>query len=156
VASALGLANRKLYHASILLRLLDRELARADLPAAVLKEALGEAARLHLQASYAWFLVELVAPAELPPDPPRCVDLLIERYALEEPLRGELVELRRMEAAGWLGDLLAPAEAPAAASVGGFGELTVVNEDRDIGQLGVWHRDLEELMDRMSHGLEEW
>lgn len=156
-----GLANRKLYHAAILLRMLAAELEREELPANVVLEAVGLAVREHLLEAYGWFLLELAGVEEPggPPErgaPPRGVDALVREYGLAEPLRGELVELAQLERRGWLGELLA---VPAAVSTGvrsGPDQLQVVEQGWSLQQLRAWHDGLADIIDRMAHGLDEW
>ena len=153
---ALGRANQKLYHAAILTRLLSAERAREQVPLAVLLDAIGVPARQHLLDAYGWLLVALVDPAELPQDPPGDMDALVAAYGLSEPLRGELVELRQLEATGWLGELVSASVTPGAAASPVNSELSLVARAWDDGQLEEWRRQLEDLIDRLSHGLDEW
>ena len=156
MSGALGLANKKLYHAAILTRLLAAERQREQVPVSVLLEAVAEPARRHLEQAYGWLLVALADRADLPPEPPRTVTELIDAFRLEEPLRGELVELRQLEAGGWLGELVSGGTAPTRSTGRAGGELALAEQAWDEAQLREWHHRLEALIDRFSHGLEEW
>lgn len=161
-----GLANRKLYHAAILLRMLAAELEREELPANVVLEAVGLAVREHLLEAYGWFLLELAgaeeprgAPERGAPErgaPPCGVDALVREYGLAEPLRGELVELAQLERRGWLGELLAVPTAASTAARSGPDQLQVVEQGWSLQQLRAWHDGLADIIDRMAHGLDEW
>ena len=153
--AALSRANQKLYHGAILARLLVAERDRQDVPLAVLTAAIGEPAREHLKSAYGWLLIALAESAELPAQPPTMVAELVAREGLEEPLRGELVELRNLETGGWLHELLATTGATGAVR-GPEAGLAVVAGGLDPEQLLAWHEALGDLIDRMSHGLDEW
>ena len=136
--------------------MLSAERERQELPLSVLMPAVGEPARWHLQAAYGWFLVALAEPPELPPKVPGSVADLVAELHLEEPLRGELVELRHLEASGWLQALLAPAAGRAAtAKSPADSGLALLAQEWDETQLERWHGEIADLIDRMSHGLEE-
>lgn len=152
--AALGLANQKLYHAAVLIRMLANERERQQVPLPVLLEAVGEAVRWHLRAGYGWFLLALADVDALPAEPPSDVAELVQSLGLTEPLRGELVELRRMEGSGWLAALLETPRPGAMRRSGG--ELSVAEAGADEAQFQRWHDELEKTIDRMSHGLEEW
>ncbi len=148
-------ANEKLYHAAILIRMLGAELAREELPARVVLEAVGQAVRHHLLDAYGWFLLELAEASDLPAEPPHDIDALRQLVALQEPLRGELVELTTLEQGGWLASLRALPTARGPASTGG--DLLVVAEQGwSEAQLREWHDQLADLIDRIGHGLDEW
>jgi hypothetical protein len=156
VAGALGLANQKLYHAAILIRLLSAERQREQVSVSVLMEAVGEPARQHLCAAYGWFLVALADLSGIPDTPPNNVSQLAADLELAEPLRGELVELRQLEDRGWLSGLLTARRHGSASGQGSGQGISVVEQAWDDNQLRLWHRELEQLIDRLSHGLEEW
>lgn len=153
--AALSRANQKLYHAAILTRLLAAERSQEQVPLAVLLPAIGEPARGHLRAAYGWLLVALAEPRELPLQPPLAVAELVASEGLQEPLRGELVELRNLEQSGWLQTLLASADSSPPIRGPGSG-IALVSGELDEQQLGRWHDAVAELIDRMSHGLDEW
>ena len=153
---ALGIANQRLYHASILTRLLVSERERQELPVSVLMAAVGEAARWHLQGAYGWFLVALAELPDMPANPPLSVAELVVQQGLEEPLRGELVELRQLEASGWLHVLLAGGGGASRTGSTADSGLALVARDWDEVQLVRWHDEIADLIDRMSHSLEEW
>ncbi len=155
MSSARSLANQKLYHAAILIRMLGAELAREELPAARVLEAVGLAVRRHLLEAYGWFLLELAEVSELPAEPPTSIDQLESRYGRSNPRRGELVELARLEGEGWLAALLAPPERTR--SVASSGNLLAVAEQSwSQAELSQWHDSLADLIDQMGHGLDEW
>lgn len=159
MSSARGLANQKLYHATILIRMLGAELAREELPAARVLEAVGLAVRRHLLEAYGWFLLELADVSELPAEPPTSIAELEQRYGRSDPRRGELVELERLEGEGWLASLLAPPGRyrGAAASAAASGDLLAVAEQAWSREgMALWHDSLAELIDQMGHGLDEW
>ena len=137
MAGALGLANQKLYHAAILIRLLSAEREREQVPFSVLMEAVGEPARCHLCAAYGWFLVALADPAVIPVEPPASVSELVEALKLHEPLRGELVELMQLERGGWLGGLLAPRHRANASGEGSRSAIALVEQGmRPVRRVG--------------------
>lgn len=156
MGDALRFANQKLYHAAILTRMLSDERERERIPLSVLLEAVGEPARQHLQAAYGWFLVALAGPSELPDAPPRNVSDLVATFGLGDPLRGELVELRQLEASGWLAELLASASPNVGGGQRREGVVPLVAQAWDDSRLAEWRGQLEGLIDRLSHGLEEW
>ncbi len=151
---ALGRANQKLYHASILTRLFAAERERAEVPLSVLQDAVGEAARWHLRAAYGWLLVALADLDDVPAEPPASAESLLAGEP-GEAARGELVELRALEASGWLGDLLAPGRPAPPKQAAGGAELRLVEAGGDEDQLRRWHDGIAELIDRMSQDLEE-
>ncbi len=151
-----GLANRKLYHAAILVRMLNAELSREDLPAQVVLEAAGLAIRQHLLEAYGWFLLGLAGVEDARQGPPAGITALQRDYGLAEPLRGELVELQQLERQGWLAELLAPPAAAAAAPVAAADQLAVTEQAWSESQLQAWHDSLAALIDRMADGLDEW
>ena len=151
-----GLANRKLYHAAILVRMLAAELSREDLPAQVVLEAAGLAVRQHLLEAYGWFLLGLAGVDEPRHGPPAGIAALQRDYGLEEPLRGELVELGRLEREDWLADLLAPPPASVAGAPVDPDRLSAVEQGWSEVQLRAWHDELAALIDRISDGLDEW
>jgi len=157
VSAARARANRKLYHAAVLQRMLQHELAREEVPARVVLDAVGESVRLALLDAYGWFLLELAGVDELPSQPPHRIIDLLQAWPQAEPLRGELVELQNLErAAGWLAELQAsPPVAPVAVSQPP-GALSTVELDWSAERLEQWHSGLSELMDRMSDSLDEW
>jgi hypothetical protein len=151
-----GQANRKLYHAAILVRMLRAELSRQELPAHVVLESVGLAVRQHLLEAYGWFLLELAGIEDISRGPPPGLAALQQAYGVSEPLRGELVELQQMEREGWLAELLAPPAPTGAAPAAGPDGLAVREQVWSEAQLQSWHDKLAELFDRMSHGLDEW
>ncbi len=155
MSSARSLANQKLYHAIILIRMLDAELAREELPAARVLEAVGLAVRRHLLEAYGWFLLELAEINDLPTEPPLAIAELEQRYDLPEPRRGELVELAQLEREGWLAALQAPPQ-PTRSSAASANLLAVAEQPWSQEGLRQWHDLLADLIDRMSHGLDEW
>lgn len=151
-----GLANRKLYHASILIRMLGPELGREDLPAQVVLEAVGLAVRQHLLEAYGWFLLELAGVEDAGSSPPTSVAALQRDYALDEPLRGELVELLQLESQGWLASLLSSPGVGGHATSRDPDRLAVVEQSWSEDMLRNWYENLADLIDRLGHGLDEW
>ena len=150
-------ANRKLYHAAVLQRMLAAELEREEFPATVLLAAAGESVRLHLLDAYGWFLLELAGVEELPDTPPHSVPALCAAWPQAEPLRGELVELQNLEqSASWLSELQAPLPAAAGGTSPPGDTLNVVEAQWNASMLEQWYSGLSGLMDRMSDSLDEW
>ncbi len=166
MSDARGRANRKLYHAAILTRMLEAELAQEQYPASVVLEAAGPAIRGHLLDAYGWFLLELAEVIALPERPPHSVAELAEPadgQAVElapdsDWMRGELIELKRLEQSGWLAALQAPVPTMGSATPGFQADnlLAVTAQEWSLEQLRQWHKELEALIDRLSHGLDEW
>ena len=157
MSAARARANRKLYHAAVLQRMLAAEMEREELPAGVLLEAVGESVRLQLLDAYGWFLLELAGVEELPGTPPHSVPALCAAWPQAEPLRGELVELLNLEQSqSWLAGLLdsPPALALGTSPVGDT--LNVVEAQWSASTLEQWYSGLSGLMDRMSDSLDEW
>jgi hypothetical protein len=158
MGSARSLANQKLYHAALHQRMLEAELAKQDVAASVLLEAVGPSIQLHLRQAYGWFLLELAEVTELPPAPPLCVAQLCSQFDVGEPLRGELVELQNLEQRhGWLAELLtdrplSPSVSARAAPAG----LGVMQSDWSQEELQAWYEALAGLIERMSDSLDEW
>ncbi len=166
MSAARARANRKLYHAAVLQRMLTAEMEREELPAGVLLEAVGESVRLQLLDAYGWFLLELAEVEELPGTPPHSVPALCAAWPQAEPLRGELVELQNLEqATSWLSELQAPPPATAGGAsppvtAGGTSPagdtLNVVEAQWSASTLEQWYSGLSGLMERMSDSLDEW
>lgn len=154
---ARALANHKLYHAVLHQRMLVRELALEDVAASVLLEAIGRSVQQHLREAYGWFLLELADIQDLPALPPQSVTQLCEAYAVERPLRGELVELTNLERrSGWLAELLANRPLSVAAAKSAPVGLALVQSDWSQAELQSWTEALEALIERMSDSLDEW
>jgi hypothetical protein len=158
VSDGLGRANRKLYHASILLQMLERELAREYYPASIVLEAAAPAIRLHLLDALGWFLLELAEVSNLPEAPPHSVAALKDQCKLQEPIRGELVEIGNLEQQGWLKALQSEPLRPGASqpAAGGANLLAVADQAWSLEQLRQWATAVDELIDRLGHGLDEW
>ncbi|MDJ0878282.1 MAG: hypothetical protein QNI86_06695 [Halieaceae bacterium] len=155
MSSARSLANQKLYHAAILIRMLGPELAREDTPAARVLEAVGLAVRRHLLEAYGWFLLELAEISDLPAEPPLSIAELEQNHGISEPRRGELVELGQLEQNGWLAALQARPE-PTRSSSATANLLAVAEQTWSEEGLLRWHDSLADLIDQMGHGLDEW
>lgn len=154
---ARALANQKLYHAALHRRMLARELAREDVAASVLLEAVGRSVQQQLRDAYGWFLLELAAVEDLPTIPPHSVAQLCEGYAVEKPLRGELVELMNLERRpGWLVDLLSDRPLSVAADRSAPAGLSLVQSSWSQVELETWYEALAGLIERMSDSLDEW
>ncbi len=154
-ADARSRANQHLYFAALHMQFLRAELERELHPASVLLESLGQSIQFHLQRAYGWFLLELTGTTLPVVAPPVNVAQAVTYLDGEEPLRGELVELRNLEAAdGWLADLLAVQES-ARPTAGMQLGIQMVSSPWTIEGLEHWHSSLSDLMDRMSDSLEE-
>ncbi|MEM0955494.1 MAG: DUF6586 family protein [Pseudomonadota bacterium] len=158
-----GRANRKLYHAAILLHMLESELTREHYPANIVLDATAPAIRQHLLGALGWFLLELAEVQSLPEHPPESVKSLQVDFGLAEPLRGELIEISGLEQSGWLAELQAtPPESgavqtpPGGAAPGGANLLVVAQQSWSAEQLRSWYSALEGMIDRLGHGLDEW
>ena len=153
-----GRANRKLYHAAIVLHMAETELAREHYPAKIVLDAAAPAIRLHLLEAFGWFLLELADVQDLPAQPPASMAELAAQFPLKEPLRGELIEIRNLEHTGWLAALQAPP--PDAGSTqtapGGANLLVLAEQAWSIEQLRQWYAALDALIERLGHGLDEW
>jgi hypothetical protein len=157
MSSARARANRKLYHAAILLRMLATESEREDLPAQVLLEAVGESVRLHLLDAYGWFLLELAQVEVMPERPPHTLDELDQRWPQVEPLRGELVEIRALECSeSWLAGLQSVPPTVSTGTSAGPDILSTVEAGWSQSGLQQWYTGLSDLMERMSDSLDEW
>ena len=157
MTAARALANQKLYYAAIHQRMLSAELAREDIPAAVLLEAVGQSVRQHLLDAYGWFLLELAEIEELPALPPHTVAELLQQWPQQEPLRGELVELMGLEQTpGWLAELHLPVAQSVPGTAAPADTLVVVDAQWSQPQLEGWYNSLVALIERMSDSLDEW
>jgi hypothetical protein len=154
---ARALANQTLYHAALHQRMLARELAREDVAASVLLEAVGRSVQQLLRDAYGWFLLELAAVEELPTMPPHSVEQLCAEHTLEKPLCGELVELTNLQRRpGWLADLLLDRPLCVAGTRSASAGLSLVQSDWTEVELQAWYEALEGLIERMSDSLDEW
>ena len=154
---ARALANQKLYYAAIHQRMLSAELAREDIPAAVVLDAVGQSVRQHLLDAYGWFLLELAGTEELPAQPPHTVADLLRQWPQQEPLRGELVELMDLETRpGWLLELHSPVAQSVPGTAAPADALVVVDAQWSQAQLEGWYGSLVALIERMSDSLDEW
>jgi len=157
MSPARGLVNQKLYHSAILQRLLAAELSRQEIPQAALLEAVGESVQGQLRDAYGWFMLELAGAEAMPSRPPRDVSQLIEQQDLQMPLSGELVELLELEQrVGWLAQLLASETSTLQREISSIDNLASAASRWTPELLQLWHQELTELIDRMSHSLEEW
>jgi hypothetical protein len=158
LSSARALANQKLYFASLHLHMLARELAREDVPASLLLEAVGQSVQTHLQDAYGWFLLELAAVDALPVTPPHSVAALFAVHPQLDLRRGELIELQNLEqSASWLQQLLTARATSSGAAQASHGVgLAVVETLWNERQLQAWSEQLRAIIDRMSDSLEEW
>ena len=155
--AARALANQKLYHAALHQRMLARELAREDVAASVLLEAVGRSVQQHLRDAYGWFLLELAAVEDLPMIPPHSVTQLCAAHTVEKPLRGELVELTNLEQrSGWLVELLSDRPLSVAAARSAPVGLSLVQSHWSQAELQAWYEALEGMIERMGDSLDEW
>lgn len=158
MSSARGLANHHLYLARILLGAWQRDIRAEDIPARTLVQAYAPGCHRHLRLAYGWFLLAILAPDELPPEPPAAVAALPERPA-GQVLPAEIKEFALLERDGWLGEMLAwqagvparpaPKRSPdnlARAGSEGGGEHA---------DFSAWSERLEALFLRMSDSLDE-
>ena len=81
------------------------------------------------------------------------VDLKLQSQAGSSPYE---VELRQLEASGWLHVLLAGGGGASRTGSTADSGLALVARDWDEVQLVRWHDEIADLIDRMSHSLEEW
>jgi hypothetical protein len=157
MAPARALANQKLYHAALHRRMLARELAREDVAASVLLEAVGRSIQQQLRDAYGWFLLELAAVEDLPTIPPHSVAQLCAAHDIGKPLRGELVELMNLEQRpGWLLELLSDRSLSVAGARSAPAGLSLLQSDWSQAELQDWYEALEDLIERMSDSLDEW
>ena len=112
--------------------------------------------RQHLLEAYGWFLLELAGVDVAREAPPAGVAALQRDYGLDEPLRGELVELLHLERQGWLAALLSPPDVGLRTTPRDPDRLAVVEYTWSEETLRSWHENLADLIDRLGHGLDEW
>ncbi len=155
--TARALANQKLYHAALHQRMLARELARNDVAASILLEAVGRSVQQQLRDAYGWFLLELAAVEDLPTSPLHSVAQLCAAHDVDQPLRGELVELMNLEQRpGWLLELLSDRPLSVAGAGSAPAGLSLVQSDWSQAELQDWYEALADLIERMSDSLDEW
>ncbi|RLQ22935.1 hypothetical protein DWB85_05700 [Seongchinamella sediminis] len=153
MSSARGQANHALYLANILLAAWRRDLAEESVAAVTLNQAYLPAIRAHLRHAYGWFLLEITRPGALPPQPPAS---LAELPGIDagKALPGEIVEFQRLEAGGWIGDMLA--DDTAEESVASSGNLARGAPASGPEQASQWAGQLQSLFDRMGDSLDEY
>jgi hypothetical protein len=119
-----------------------------------LGQAFDPAVRGHLVAAYGWFLLEITRPDPAPALPPRsCAELSAPAEGRVYP--GEIREFQRMEAEGWLGDLLGQRGRPAERGRQP-GNLAVQDAEPGPEDFEAWAGTLQALFDRMGDSLDEY
>ena len=153
-------ANHALYLAGILIKQWRELLLAQDLPQAAVNAAFDPAVRLHLGHAYGWFLLQLSGEQTSAGEPPSCCEELppVPEGKMEP---GEIAEFRRLEAEGWLHDMLNSASAqPAVQSArsprraGGGLSVSEVGES-ELERAQQWKSRLETIFERMSDSLDE-
>lgn len=153
MGSARGQANHALYLARILLAAWRRDLDAESVAAITLTQAYLPAIRRHLCRAYGWFLMEITRPGALPEDPPASLAELPD-IAAGKAVPGEILEFQRLEADGWIGEMLGgdAAAIPAASA----GNLAMSAPPAGPGQAERWAVELQSLFDRMGDSLDEY
>ncbi|HEY7775560.1 MAG TPA: DUF6586 family protein [Kineobactrum sp.] len=153
MSSARGQANHKLYLARLLLAGWEQQRASQAAPASTLAQAFAPGVRAHLLDAYGWMLLALVnadqastgiphAVAELPPVAPG------------KAVPAQLQEFIRLEASGWLADLLR--EPTYSVSSRGSSSLARTADDIPAPEdLQHWAHELEASLVRTSDLLDE-
>ncbi|TDG13759.1 hypothetical protein E2F43_09590 [Seongchinamella unica] len=153
MSSARGQANHALYLAKILLAAWRRELAAESISAVTLAQAYLPGVRGHLGHAYGWFLLEIIRPGALPEQPPASLAELPE-IAEGKAVPGEIVEFQRLEAEGWIGDMLAGESV--AGPTASAGNLATTAPAAGPEQAEQWVLQLQSLFDRMGDSLDEY
>ena len=155
MSSSRAQANHALYLAKIQLASWRHALAAQDIPVTTLTAAFLPAARAHLRVAYGWFLLAVTGAQQYPDIPPGgCADLSAVAEGKAEP--PEIREFRRLEAGGWLAELLAEHAAPAGTGRTP-GNLAAGSSDTPgVEQVAQWVGHLEALFERMSDSLDEY
>ena len=153
MSSARGQANHALYLAKILLAAWQRDLATESVAAVTLTQAYLPAVRSHLVRSYGWFLLEISRPGGLPEQPPGSLAELPE-IADGKAAPGEILEFQRLEATGWIGDMLSGE--PTAMGKASAGNLAMSAPATGPEQAEQWALQLQALFDRMGDSLDEY
>ena len=118
-----------------------------------LTQAYLPAVRTHLGHAYGWFLLEITRPGALPEQPPASLAELPD-IAEGKALPGEILEFQRLEAQGWIADMLAGDGA--AGPVASSGNLARPVTLAGPGQAEHWAAQLQSLFDRMGDSLDEY
>jgi hypothetical protein len=147
-------ANHSLYLARIVSSAWRQAIDSEQIPVVTLAQAFDPAVRGHLVAAYGWFLLEITRPDPAPELPPRsCSELGVPAQGRVHP--GEIREFQRLEADGWLRDLLRP-QAGAAGRVGQSGNLAVAAAGPGPREFEAWGDTLQGFFERMSDSLDEY
>lgn len=156
MSTARARANQSLYLARVLLASWRREEEAAQTPVKILAQAFAPAVQAHLHAAYGWFLLYLVAPAELPAQPPQGV------ADLPPPppgrvLPGEINEFRQLECDSWLAQLLS-AEEVGAASSATMSPDRISSQTMSAGpqEFHTWSEQLQAIFARMDDSVDEY
>lgn len=156
MSSARALANHKLYLAKILVDAWSEALDRQEIAANTLAQAFQAPACNHLADAYGWFLLAVTGVESLPSVPPRSWQAL-PAIAEGMAVPGELREFQKLEADGWLCDLLADHSTLAPTVRQRANNLAMAtSSSSDPAQLRQWAQQLEALFDRMSDSLDEY
>lgn len=150
------MANQSLYRARIVLAAWDSQRNDNARPSQHLIEAFLPAVRLHLRDAYGWFLLSVSGMEEGGAQRP-----VESVQALPTPEAGrmqapELAEFAKLEAKGWIGEMLQDDVAPVQATARAPANLLV--SDRRAPDLAVaerWADSLDALMTRMDDSLAE-
>ena len=153
MSSARGQANHAPYRANILLAAWRRDLDEQSVAARTLAQTYLPAVRLHLNAAYGWFLLEITRPGSLPDNPPRCLAELPD-IATGKAVPGEIREFQQLEENGWIGEMLDQGQETAAPS--SAGNLAVSAPEAGPEHAAHWSDQLQRLFDRMGDSLDEY
>ena len=153
MSSARGQANHALYLAGILIDAWRRDLEAESVATVTLTQAYLPAVRSHLTRAYGWFLLEITRPGALPENPPVCLAELPE-IVDGKAVPGEILEFQRLEADGWIGEMLSADTSSAPRS--STGNLAMSAPASGPDQAAQWQGQLQSLFDRMGDSLDEY
>ena len=153
MGSARGQANQALYLGKVLLAAWRRDLAAESVAAVTLTQAYLPAVREHLCRAYGWFLLEITRPGALPENPPASLAELPD-IADGKAVPGEILEFQRLEAEGWIGDMLTGDSTATPAT--SAGNLAMSAPPVGPAQADRWAVELQALFDRMGDSLDEY
>ncbi|MFV8817387.1 DUF6586 family protein [Haliea sp. E17] len=152
--SARGQANHCLYLARILGAAWRRDSDAQSVAASTLAQAYLPAVRMHLQAAYGWFLLDITRQEPLPALPPgNCADL--PPRPAGKVLPGEIRECQQLERDGWLAEMLSAGEQPLAVNRHAD-NLASTPAEASPQQVEAWCNALQGLFERMGNSLDEY